>query len=58
MKAKKLWFVMGVLVLVGGSGALWAAAPPGLINYQGAPIDFMTLFPVRATAGGMNERVE
>ena len=35
MKAKKLWFVMGVLVLLGASGALHAAAPPSLLNYQG-----------------------
>ena len=35
MKAKKLWFVIGVLVLLGGSGALQAAAPPSLLNYQG-----------------------
>ena len=35
MKAKKLLFVMGVLVLVGGCGALQAAAPPVLVNYQG-----------------------
>ena len=35
MEAKKRWFVMGVLLLWGGGGALQGAAPPSLLHYQG-----------------------
>ena len=35
MRAKRLRFVIGALVLLGGTGAPWAASPPSLLNYQG-----------------------